>query len=558
VLEAPVVSDSFSSEDSDTDVGVSAHVDSARKYHVLMEIGRGGTAIVSCGIARGIAGFTKLVVLKTILEEFLTDRETVRMFIDEACLSARMNHPNVVQVYEVYSQNRLPVIVMEFLDGQSLARVHARAFEDPAYTTAIAVSILCKVLAGLQYAHSLTDYDGTPLELVHRDVSPHNVMLTYDGQVKLVDFGIAKLRFSSQNTKTGVVKGKIGYMAREQVEGGKVDHRGDLFAVGVMLWEAIARRRLWGTRSDAQVVRCLVLDDVPSIQSAVPDVDPELARICATALAANVDARYASAAQFQADLEEYLRQRALNVHQQDIANLVVRTCADHRDESAARLRTELAKFAANSPGWEDALASFDDLLTPAPLRRSRSKWWLLVLCSVFAFGTGALALSQVSRPEPAPALSPTASPAPSAAVSPTPREPAPTQVSLRVMVKPEHAIISLDGKRLPASPLSISLPRDDAEHVLRAEADGFEPQTQKVWLGGDLDLNLELKPQPLTLTPAAVLTTKPRPSRPARPSRLAKPEEPRAFEISAPAVVDCNPPYTIDAAGMKHYRLECL
>jgi serine/threonine-protein kinase len=546
-----MVSNLFRSEKPEvyTDVGIGADADAARKYHVLMDIGRGGTATVSCAIARGIGGFTKLVVLKTILEEFVAARETVQMFIDEARLSARMNHPNVVQVYEVYSQDRSPVIVMEFLDGQSLARIHTRAFEDPAYTTAIAISILCQVLAGLQYAHSLTDYDGTPLELVHRDVSPHNVMLTYDGQVKLVDFGIAKLSSSARNTKTGVVKGKIGYMAREQVEGADVDHRGDLFAVGVMLWEAIARRSLWGSRSDAEIVRCLVLDDVPEIEKAVPHVDPELARICRTALAARVEARYASAAVFQADLEEYLRQRALNVQQQDIADLVLRTCADQRAESAARLRAELASFASSSPDWKDAASLFDDLLTQAPPRSSRNKQWPLVLCSVLAFGSAAVALSRVYRPD---AVSVAPPPAPPAPVSRT--RPEPAQIRLRVLVKPEHAIVSLDGKPLAGSSLEASLPKDDIEHVLSADAAGFEPHSQKVWLIGDLDLSLELRP--LLPAPAAVLT-EPRPLRRPSPSR-ARPVEPQALETAAPAMVDCTPPYTIDAAGMKHFRLECL
>jgi len=548
---------SSSSEESevDTDEGEHGDVDSARKYHVLMKLGRGGTATVSCGLARGIAGFTKLVVLKTILDEFLTDREMVRMFIDEARLTARMNHPNVVQVYEIYWQNRSPVIVMEFLDGQSLARVQARAFEDPAYTTAIAINILCKVLAGLQYAHSLEDYDKTPLGLVHRDVSPHNVMLTYDGQVKLVDFGIAKLSSSSRNTKTGVVKGKIGYMAREQIEGGDVDHRADLFAVGVMLWEAVARRSLWGARSDAEIVRCLTFGTMPSITSAVPDIDPALARICETALAADVGARYASADQFLADLEDYSRQRSFAVHQQDIAKLVARTCADQREASAKRLRAELAKFAAASPGWEDAMPLSEALRTLAPPRRPRRKWWLHALCSVVILGIAALVVNGVHRREPVPALSPIASPVRIATVSPPPGELASTQISLRVAVKPNHAVVSLDGKHLALAPHIHRLPRDDAEHVLRAEADGFVPEAKPLRFGGDLDLSLELKPRMPTPALGAVSMKKPRV---APPSRAAVPVAPRALDTAARTVADCSPPYTVDAAGMKHFRIECL
>jgi len=353
-------------------------VAAARKYQLLMELGRGGTAVVSAGIARGIGGFTKLVVLKTVKEEFLPGRDTVRMFVNEARLSARMNHPNVVQVYEVYRQSRLPVIVMEYLDGQPLARVLGRAFRDPRYRSDLGVAILCKVLAGLAYAHTLTDYDGTPLRIVHRDVSPHNVMLTYDGQVKLVDFGIAKLGANAEETRTGVIKGKIGYMAPEQVEGAQLDQRADLFAVGVMLWEMVARRRIWGARGEAEIVRCLVLDEVPALLSVEPHVDPELAGICDRALAVDPAERFASAAEFQAALEVYLARRALVIRQHDIADLVCRTCADLRATSAQRLRAELAKVSAGAPGWEDTLSAFDDPRAPLPARPRVGRAWLML------------------------------------------------------------------------------------------------------------------------------------------------------------------------------------
>jgi serine/threonine-protein kinase len=553
-----------------------ADVDAARKYHVLMELGRGGTAVVKAGIARGIGGFTKIVVLKNIKEEFLSDRETVRMFITEARLSARMNHPNVVQVYEVFRQNRLPVIVMEYLDGQPLARVQPRAFGDPAYTTAMAITILCRVLAGLHHAHTLADYDGTPLELVHRDVSPQNVMLTYDGQVKLVDFGIAKLSSSSQNTKTGVVKGKIAYMAPEQLEGGGLDRRGDLFSVGVMLWESIARRRMWGGRSDAEIVRCLVLDDVPQIRQAVPNVDPELGRICDKALAMSPDERYLSAAQFQSDLEAYLASRALVVRQEDIAEMVNRTCADLRDDSAEQLKGELAKFAAGATGWGDALSAFENLDTPAPESGvRRNKWWLLALAALLGLGTlaavyglmgaGQPAAPVAQRPAPPEPRAP-APPAPApreAAASPSP--PLPAQVTLRVNVTPPDAAVSLDGQRLAGSPLAISVAAADVEHELRAEAEGYEAVTRKLRLTENEALTFELQalPAPPPSKPAPVSKRRPPRPPPPRPAPPPSPspsrEEPAAEpERNKPPSADCDPPHYIGADGLKHYRRECL
>jgi serine/threonine-protein kinase len=556
-----VVSNIYSDESSsNSDV----EVDAAGKYHVLMELGRGGTAVVNAGIARGIGGFTKIVVLKNIKEEFLSDRETVRMFVNEARLSARMNHPNVVQVYEVFRQNRLPVIVMEYLDGQPLARIQPRAFNDPSYTTAMAVSILCRVLAGLQYAHTLADYDGTPLELVHRDVSPQNVMITYDGQVKLVDFGIAKLSSSSQNTKTGIVKGKIAYMAPEQLEGGLLDRRSDLFAVGVMLWESIARQRMWGARSDAEIVRCLVLDDVPQIRQAVPDVDPELARICDKSLAVDADERYLSAEQFQTDLETYLGSRGMVVRQQEIAEVVTRVCSDLRDNSAEQLKAELAKFAAGAPGWEDALTAFEELHTPLPESDDRrNKWWLFALAALLAFGMVAAVYSLMGERHqpvaengaaaaPLPAPPP---PAPPVRETPPPEPPPPVQVTLRVHVTPSDALVSLDGNRLAGSPLSLSLPKDEVEHELRVEAEGYETQTRKLRLTEDLDLKLELKELPEPSKPAPVSRRRPPPRTPPRPS---PPPIRESHPVEPPKPADCNPPYYIGADGLKHYRRECL
>jgi eukaryotic-like serine/threonine-protein kinase len=549
----------------ETSSGTGSDVDAAGgKYHVLMELGRGGTAVVSAGIARGIGGFSKLVVLKNIKEDFLTDRETVKMFVNEARLSARMNHPNIVQVYEVFRQSKLPVIVMEYLDGQSLAKIHARAFRDPGYTIDMAVVILSKVLAGLHYAHTLTDYDGTPLQIVHRDVSPHNVMLTYDGQVKLVDFGIAKLSSSTQDTKTGVIKGKIGYMAPEQLDGNSLDHRGDVFAVGVMLWEAIARRRLWGSRSDAEIVRCLIVDDIPPLKAVVPDVDPELERICMKALATQPEYRFSSAAEFQSELETFLARRGASVGQQAIAELVCKTCADLRASSQALLKAELAKFAAAAPGWDDALQAFDNMRTPVPeastaaRKPSRNGLYIASALIALATGMGAYAwLTMSSEPPPAAAVTPEpALPIP-VAIEPTPR-----RVQLNVSITPAEAALYLDGRRMSSAPLSESLVADTTEHELRAEADGFETLTERIRLDSDLNLKLTMKASPVVEPPPENTKTQPRatgrkrPRRGTAPSATATPAPPPP--APAPPGPDCNPPYYIGSDGLKHYRRECL
>ena len=200
-------------------------------------------------------GVRRLEVLKQIWPELATDPDFVTMFLDEARLSLRLNHANVVQTYEVLSGGGQLAIAMEYLDGQPLTRVLNRLMRGPnALSLPLRLRVLMNVLAGLEHAHTLTDLDGTPLEVVHRDVSPQNVFVTYDGRVKLVDFGVAKTLAASHNTRPGAVKGKLAYMAPEQLQCASVDRRADLFAVGVMLWEMLAARRMWHGKTEVDIV----------------------------------------------------------------------------------------------------------------------------------------------------------------------------------------------------------------------------------------------------------------------------------------------------------------
>jgi serine/threonine protein kinase len=314
----------------------------AIKYHTLMELGRGGSAVVSAALARGIGGFSKLVVLKTIKQELCEHADAVRASLNEARLAARMNHPNIVQVYEVYQDQGVPVIVMEYLDGLSLSRV-ARQGTAEGQTLEIALSVLCKVLEGVRYAHGLCDFDGKPLGIVHRDISPQNVMLTYDGQVKLVDFGTAKLMAGGEQSLSGMLRGKLGYMPPEQVCAEAIDGRVDLFAVGAMLWEAVAGRRLWGELNHAGIIRRLMDLDIPRLSAAVPDVDPELDRICLRALAPDREQRYPDADSFLRDLESFLTTRGGSVPAFVLGEMVQRSCADLKRTRDDALRAALAQ-----------------------------------------------------------------------------------------------------------------------------------------------------------------------------------------------------------------------
>ena len=278
------------------------------KHIVLAELGHGGTADVYLAVARGPSGFRKLVVLKTLKTSLQSDPEFREMFLNEARLAARLNHPNIVQTYEVVEQDGVPTIVMEYLEGQPLSTILKRVPRQE-FPLAMHLRIICDVLTGLQYAHDLVDFDGAALEVVHRDATPQNVFVTFDGNVKLLDFGIAKLSISSVETQQGIVKGKIRYIAPETILGHAVDRRADVYAVGVMLWEAITGRRRWppGLPQPALFLRLATGEQAESPGAAARGWPAELDAITLKALAPKPEDRFQTAAEFRDALEKVLR-----------------------------------------------------------------------------------------------------------------------------------------------------------------------------------------------------------------------------------------------------------
>jgi eukaryotic-like serine/threonine-protein kinase len=314
------------------------------KYRLIAELGHGGMAEVFLAIASGPAGFNKLLVIKQIRDQLADDPEFLAMFLDEARLAARLNHPNVVQTNEVGEDGRRYFIAMEYLEGQPLNRIAQRLGKDGRLTLAMHVRILIEALAGLHYAHELTDFDGTQLQVVHRDATPHNIFVTYAGQVKVVDFGIAKALGSSSETRTGVLKGKISYMAPEQALGERVDRRADVFAVGMMLWEALAGRRPFKGQNDVVILQKLVAGDIPR-PSTVRDTIPELLEaICMKALAHNRDDRYATAEEMQRALEAALDRLGLRAQLRDVGDLVTRAFADERLRIRGVIEAQMASL----------------------------------------------------------------------------------------------------------------------------------------------------------------------------------------------------------------------
>src|SRR5262249_4066218 len=264
------------------------------------------------------------------------------MFLDEARLSLCLNHPNIVQTYEVVAEASGSAIAMEYLDGQPLGRVLSRLRGPEELSLSLKLSVMTRVLAGLEDAHTLTNFEGAPMGVVHRDVSPQNVFITYDGQVKLVDFGVAKSLAASHHTRPGAIKGKLAYMAPEQLRPGNTDRRADLFSVGVMLWEILAGRRLWHRLTEVDIVSHLAswrpLPPLPNDGSIPAGLDV----ICARALELEPERRYQSAADFELDLETALAGSA-DSHARNLGRVIAPAFAPERAERQSLIERRLGR-----------------------------------------------------------------------------------------------------------------------------------------------------------------------------------------------------------------------
>ena len=278
------------------------------RYEIIKRLAWGGMAEILLARMTGIPGFEKIVVLKRIKPELSNDPDFVHMLLDEARIAATLAHPNLVQTYDAGEEGGDYFIAMEYLHGEdmvavlrALARAKQRMPLDHALTIAIG---LC---AGLHHAHEKAGSDGRPLHVVHRDVSPHNVILTYEGEVKLLDFGIAKARYRFGATRTGALKGKVWYMSPEQCKGGDIDRRSDIFSLGILLYEMTVMRRLYRGSGDFEVMREIVEGRVVPPRELVPRYPLGLERIVMRALAKDRAQRFSTAAEMQAELEELAR-----------------------------------------------------------------------------------------------------------------------------------------------------------------------------------------------------------------------------------------------------------
>ncbi|HEU4404729.1 MAG TPA: protein kinase [Polyangiaceae bacterium] len=579
----------------------------AGKYHVLAPLGQGGMGLISLGLAVGPDDFWQCAVLKSLRPEHASDEEYVAMFADEARLAARLQHPNVVRALGVEGGPGGRVLALEFLEGQTLGSVCERVGH-AALPLGLHLFALAEVLAGLHYAHELTDLDGAPLDVVHRDISPHNVFVTYDGHVKLLDFGIAKAAKNRARTKIGTLKGKLSYMAPEQAaaafDGGQlVDRRADVYAVGVMLWEALAGR--WRARDGAveeELLAGLLMGEVPDLRAANPGVDPALAAVCERATAYDPARRFPTAQAFRQALLEAAGGRVGRGDAEALGAVVARAFDGERRALRDLVRREVERLVAagavpasvrpaapslsaldaasaetlpgaapppagprgeltsslaptreppsfvpvSRPSIKPPPPPSGDLAPPleAPRRRRPVPGVLAGALSVALGAAGAVLLGLALRGRgPAAASAPPGASAPGRAA----------QVRLSVAAMPAGATLFLDGRPLDGNPFVGAVERDGRPHRVRAELPGGLALERDVAFDHDVALELSLEPAPkaadeLGLDPAPkAADAAARPASPASPpparSAPARPARPRDRARPAPLSIDETVPF---------------
>jgi serine/threonine-protein kinase len=559
------------------------------KYHLVAELARGGMGIVHLAASQGPGSFNKLLVVKELKPELSRDDGYVSMFLDEARLAARLAHPNIVQTIEVGSEGHRHYMVMEFLDGRSLHRVARRFRDQPGFSIGAHLRVIAEALHGLHYAHDLRDFDGQPLGIVHRDVSPLNVFVTFEGQVKVLDFGIAKSADSSLETKTGVLKGRVAYMAPEQAWGQKVDRRADVYSAGVMLWEAAAGRRLWPGMNEVEILARLLKETVPPLSVVRPDVPEDLEAICERALARRPEDRYESAAELLGDLEAHLATRDDMMTMREIGALVSATFADERRRMNALIEETLNRVrggprsgvmptlelhhrgtpsGARGLGLRDesqvsshsrmsAAMSAQLLLTPSgsfeapsitvppftagslPPVLSPSEpptpWWATRRAAIGAASAGAALLLAVvavlagGSGEPSqPRADPTALVSAGAAGAAGSTRDIPDLVDVVVRVSPPSATIAIDGVAVPTNPFHARYAKDALVHHVMVSADGYDAKLEDVSFSSDVSIDVSLDHK---APPPQVRWIAPPPP----PARAAKHAGPAAGSSPAPA-----------------------
>ncbi len=453
-------------------------------YRLLRKLGTGGMAEVFLAAQRMSGGLTRPVVIKAILPHLAEDEKFNLMFMREARVAAMLTHPNIVQIHDVTTLDDRPCIVMEFLKGRDLWTVlHALPSAKKTVSPQAAAAVIAQAASALDYAHRLRDRSGQPVDLVHRDISPHNLFLTREGHLKVLDFGIAKSAYQQHRTESGVIKGKLPYMAPEQARGKDVDGRADQFSLGVVLWELLTGRRLFARDDALQTMTAMFHDPTPKPSQVTP-IPEALERIVMRTLRRSPTDRFDSCESLAHALRSWLSSENAAAE----SKLVRRLLAD-----AVPVKADAAFYAPDQPQEQDVPS--DELrvvgvdftpsgaevdpdgfappppppehtptpsMTRAAVQKRKTQLMFAgggVALLLVAFGITAWALSDGEEPAPLP---------PTASAAATPED-----VTVTFTGVPSSVVLEVDGRRLTSDNRLRVAASDDVHHV-RALIDGRE------------------------------------------------------------------------------------
>lgn len=472
------------------------------RYTLLTPIARGGMAEIWLARQKGPSGFEKIVVVKRLVNTVEADPENVVMFQTEARLAAQLSHPNIVQVIELGEHGNSHYLVMEYLEGENLATVRRRGYElGRPIPTACALRLIAWAAEGLHYSHTRVGLDGKPLGIVHRDVSPQNLFVLFEGGLKIVDFGIAKV--SSNPTISGKIRGKLGYMSPEQARCESVDARSDVFALGVCAFELLTQSRFIGNRTELECLAFLSGEHpIPRIRDRRPELPSSVDELVAKAMARDPALRFQTARELQVALEAVLHEEKTGISTAEIAEYMRGLFEDRIRKR--RLFIEAAMNSELTPNTARHLSELAQGIRPFTqvshtlplhLREGSTPWPLLAVILLLASALGWLGRSLVvsrSTPEPAVTI-----------------EPLFAEGELTVSSDPAGVELFVDGARVGTTPVKLSRIAP-GQHLLEGRLAGHEVAKRTVTLspGRPLEVLLTMVPErPLQPEPPTSILT---------------------------------------------------
>jgi hypothetical protein len=515
------------------------------RYEIVARLATGGMAEILLGRIRGPESFERPVVIKRILGHLAALDSEKKMFLEEARIAAGIRHPNVVQVQELGSEDGELFLAMEYLEGESASSLSRRlTSRDETIARALAAHVAAEICAGLHAAHELVGADKRPLHVVHRDVSPQNIFITYAGDVKLLDFGIAKTVLSSAKTEAGTVKGKLAYMSPEQCQGHEVDRRSDVFALGIVLYELLTGKQLFQRSTPLKTMQAIATEHVVPASSIDPSIPTSLSDVCSKALSLHPNERFETALEMRRELLAVQRELAPTTDfREELGRLMQSLYAD-RIEAKERMLHQVrdGETPDNVPAGEadvdvdipvhlEATVNERDLkqrtnggtardrvtAPPADRRRTVPMWPIALVLALGGLGivaTRRLASVPDSSSQP-PAI---VSAIPSAEAAPSVD---PVAITLHLSSVPPGANVTVDGAPNGTTPATIRLPKSKTPVRVDLSLAGYMPLTQEIVPDVDQRIVLPLvaqrprtRPTTTTPLPPAATTSAPAPPPP--------------------------------------------